>query len=124
MRKVSRKSTQKKRWRSNWKLAVVSTLQDTLQNNTKGIGIKTINIIFCYLGVENKDDIQHLDHEIKELNDSNMQIEADMMQLQTQVNIYSGIFPFLSQVFFCYRLPNFDCDCVVLPPKADFIDGM
>uniref|UniRef100_A0A8C6TEZ7 ST18 C2H2C-type zinc finger transcription factor n=1 Tax=Neogobius melanostomus TaxID=47308 RepID=A0A8C6TEZ7_9GOBI len=40
-------------------------------------------------GVENKDDIQHLDHEIKELNDSNMKIEADMMQLQTQVNIYS-----------------------------------
>lgn len=35
-------------------------------------------------GVENKDDIQHLDHEIKELNDSNMKIEADMMQLQTQ----------------------------------------
>ncbi|XP_075339339.1 suppression of tumorigenicity 18 protein isoform X1 [Odontesthes bonariensis] len=35
-------------------------------------------------GVENKEDIQHLDHEIKELNDSNMKIEADMMQLQTQ----------------------------------------
>ncbi|KAK2822509.1 hypothetical protein Q5P01_022574 [Channa striata] len=35
-------------------------------------------------GVENKDDIQHLDHEIKELNESNMKIEADMMQLQTQ----------------------------------------
>ena len=40
-------------------------------------------------GVENKEDIQHLDHEIKELNDSNMKIEADMMQLQTQVSIYS-----------------------------------
>ncbi|KAM6918374.1 suppression of tumorigenicity 18 protein isoform 2-T2 [Xenentodon cancila] len=37
-------------------------------------------------GVENKDDIQHLDHEIKELNDSNMKIEADMMQLQTQIS--------------------------------------
>ncbi|XP_073347697.1 suppression of tumorigenicity 18 protein [Pagrus major] len=35
-------------------------------------------------GVENKDDIQHLDHEIEELNESNMKIEADMMQLQTQ----------------------------------------
>ncbi|XP_047446339.1 suppression of tumorigenicity 18 protein isoform X1 [Mugil cephalus] len=35
-------------------------------------------------GVENKDDIQHLDHEINELNESNMKIEADMMQLQTQ----------------------------------------
>ncbi|KAL3055285.1 hypothetical protein OYC64_018052 [Pagothenia borchgrevinki] len=37
-------------------------------------------------GVENKEDIQHLDHEIKELNDSNMKIEADMMQLQTQIS--------------------------------------
>uniref|UniRef100_A0A1A8I9X5 Suppression of tumorigenicity 18 (Breast carcinoma) (Zinc finger protein) n=1 Tax=Nothobranchius kuhntae TaxID=321403 RepID=A0A1A8I9X5_NOTKU len=35
-------------------------------------------------GVENRDDIQHLDHEIMELNDSNMKIEEDMMQLQTQ----------------------------------------
>ncbi|KAM9322809.1 suppression of tumorigenicity 18 protein [Pholidichthys leucotaenia] len=35
-------------------------------------------------GVESKEDIQHLDHEIKELNESNMKIEADMMQLQTQ----------------------------------------
>uniref|UniRef100_A0A669DV32 ST18 C2H2C-type zinc finger transcription factor n=1 Tax=Oreochromis niloticus TaxID=8128 RepID=A0A669DV32_ORENI len=32
------------------------------------------------------DDIQHLDHEIKELNESNMKIEADMMQLQTQIS--------------------------------------
>lgn len=43
-------------------------------------------------GVENKEDIQHLDHEIKELNESNMKIEADMMQLQTQVSIYSHKF--------------------------------
>lgn len=43
-------------------------------------------------GVENKDDIQHLDHEINELNESNMKIEADMMQLQTQVSIYSNEF--------------------------------
>uniref|UniRef100_A0A8C3B1C9 ST18 C2H2C-type zinc finger transcription factor n=1 Tax=Cyclopterus lumpus TaxID=8103 RepID=A0A8C3B1C9_CYCLU len=37
-------------------------------------------------GVENKEDVQHLDHEIKELNESNMKIEADMMQLQTQIS--------------------------------------
>ncbi|XP_041658419.1 suppression of tumorigenicity 18 protein isoform X2 [Cheilinus undulatus] len=37
-------------------------------------------------GVENKEDIQHLDHEINELNESNMKIEADMMQLQTQIS--------------------------------------
>lgn len=41
------------------------------------------------LGVDNKEDAQHLDHEIKELNESNMKIEADMMQLQTQVDIHS-----------------------------------
>uniref|UniRef100_A0A087Y7Z8 ST18 C2H2C-type zinc finger transcription factor n=1 Tax=Poecilia formosa TaxID=48698 RepID=A0A087Y7Z8_POEFO len=35
-------------------------------------------------GVENKEDIHHLDHEIKELNNSNMKIEEDMMHLQTQ----------------------------------------
>ncbi|XP_028329251.1 suppression of tumorigenicity 18 protein isoform X2 [Gouania willdenowi] len=35
-------------------------------------------------GVENKEENQHLEHEIKQLNESNMQIEADMMQLQTQ----------------------------------------
>lgn len=40
-------------------------------------------------GVDNKEDAQHLDHEIKELNESNMKIEADMMQLQTQVDIHS-----------------------------------
>lgn len=33
--------------------------------------------------------MQHLDHEIKDLNESNMKIEADMMHLQTQVSIYS-----------------------------------
>lgn len=51
-------------------------------------------------GVENKDDIQHLDHEIEELNESNMKIEADMMQLQTQVNIHSGKFIILKDKVF------------------------
>ncbi|XP_029686475.1 suppression of tumorigenicity 18 protein isoform X2 [Takifugu rubripes] len=37
-------------------------------------------------GVENKEDIKHLDHEIEDLNESNMKIEADMMQLQTQIS--------------------------------------
>lgn len=37
-------------------------------------------------GMETNEDMQHLDHEIKELNESNLKIEADMMQLQTQVN--------------------------------------
>lgn len=44
-----------------------------------------------HTGVENREDIKHLDHEIKDLNESNMKIEADMMQLQTQVNIHSEV---------------------------------
>lgn len=47
--------------------------------------------VYFLSGVENKEDMQHLDHEIKELNESNMKIEADMMQLQTQVSFYSHI---------------------------------
>lgn len=39
----------------------------------------------CETGIESSEDMQHLDHEIKELNESNLKIEADMMQLQTQV---------------------------------------
>lgn len=42
--------------------------------------------VSCQSGIENNEDMQHLDHEIKELNESNLKIEADMMQLQTQVN--------------------------------------
>lgn len=49
----------------------------------------TTKMICSDLGVDNKEDAQHLDHEIKELNESNMKIEADMMQLQTQVDIHS-----------------------------------
>ncbi|XP_026872733.2 suppression of tumorigenicity 18 protein [Electrophorus electricus] len=37
-------------------------------------------------GIESSEDVQHLDHEIKELNESNLKIEADMMQLQTQIS--------------------------------------
>ncbi|XP_017578777.1 suppression of tumorigenicity 18 protein isoform X2 [Pygocentrus nattereri] len=37
-------------------------------------------------GIEGSEDMQHLDHEIKELNESNLKIEADMMQLQTQIS--------------------------------------
>ena len=45
--------------------------------------------MFFHSGVENREEVQHLDHEIKELNESNLKIEEDMMQLQTQVTIYS-----------------------------------
>ncbi|XP_034285641.1 suppression of tumorigenicity 18 protein isoform X3 [Pantherophis guttatus] len=36
-------------------------------------------------GLENEQEIRHLDEEIKELNESNLKIEADMMKLQTQI---------------------------------------
>lgn len=48
--------------------------------------------VSCQSGIENNEDMQHLDHEIKELNESNLKIEADMMQLQTQVNNISIYF--------------------------------
>lgn len=38
-------------------------------------------------GLENEEEIRHLDEEIKELNESNLKIEADMMKLQTQVRM-------------------------------------
>lgn len=58
--------------------------------NVKIFSLNITNMIVSFnSGVENKEDIQHLDHEINELNESNMKIEADMMQLQTQVSIYS-----------------------------------
>ena len=63
---------------------------------SENIYISSLNVknsmICFYAGVEKKEDIQHLDHEIEELNESNMKIEADMMQLQTQVNIHSDEF--------------------------------
>ncbi|XP_028831271.1 suppression of tumorigenicity 18 protein-like isoform X2 [Denticeps clupeoides] len=37
-------------------------------------------------GIENNGDMRHLDNEIKELNESNLKIEADMMKLQTQIS--------------------------------------
>lgn len=74
-------------------------------------------------GVENKEDIQHLDHEINELNESNMKIEADMMQLQTQVNIYSHKLIFMD-TFLRSLLAQFDDFFPPLYPKADLVYGM
>ncbi|MGH0131283.1 UNVERIFIED_CONTAM: hypothetical protein FKN15_046238 [Acipenser sinensis] len=37
-------------------------------------------------GIENEEDMKHLDEEIKELNESNLKIEADMQKLQTQIS--------------------------------------
>lgn len=76
--------------------------------NVKIFSLNMINLIIPFnLGVENKDDIQHLDHEINELNESNMKIEADMMQLQTQVNIYSDKFILTTMAWYLWSL-HFD----------------
>lgn len=45
----------------------------------------TLDLAHSCAGLENEEEIRHLDEEIKELNESNLKIEADMMKLQTQV---------------------------------------
>ena len=64
--------------------------------------------------------MQHLDHEIKELNESNLKIEADMMQLQTQVSINTKELATMSNIEF--RHIHFDR--ILSSPKADLVDGM
>ncbi len=82
-----------------------------------------INETICFdLGVEKKEDIQHLDHEIEELNESNMKIEADMMQLQTQVNIHSDELISRAKAR-DPRSPNLTSFCS-LYLKADIVYGM
>lgn len=39
-----------------------------------------------FVGLHNDDDIKQLDEEIKDLSESNSQVEADMIKLRTQVN--------------------------------------
>lgn len=93
--------------------------------NINVFSLNVINWMICFnSGVENKEDIQHLDHEIEELNESNMKIEADMMQLQTQVNIHSA---FISRTKGARSpLAHFDDFplFVLLYSKADIVYGM
>lgn len=81
------------------------------------------------LGVE--EDAQHLDHEIKELNESNMKIEADMMQLQTQVDIHSALLSTITsggEVLLTLapldKSAHFSRLRVSCTPKADIVYGM
>uniref|UniRef100_A0A8B9GNH6 ST18 C2H2C-type zinc finger transcription factor n=1 Tax=Astyanax mexicanus TaxID=7994 RepID=A0A8B9GNH6_ASTMX len=64
------------------------SIKRKLSGDEMTVKLKTSN------GIENSEDMQHLDHEIKELNESNLKIEADMMQLQTQVttSVYTYIY--------------------------------
>lgn len=38
-------------------------------------------------GIENDEEIKQLDEEIKDLNESNNQVESDMIKLRTQVSL-------------------------------------
>lgn len=38
-------------------------------------------------GIENDEEIKQLDEEIKDLNESNNQVESDMIKLRTQVRL-------------------------------------
>lgn len=42
---------------------------------------------FFGLGIENDEEIKQLDEEIKDLNESNNQVESDMIKLRTQVRL-------------------------------------
>ena len=67
-----------------------------------------------------------MDHEINELNESNMKIEADMMQLQTQVNLYSDNFHLNNKKddMFTIAARSTWQTFVFLYPKADLVYGM
>lgn len=109
MHTILRKSTRRKRWLSNWRPAAVS---EQRRDKTKTLSLQLNLYRKCgcfqlrcgkwdtllHTGVENKEDIKHLDHEIKDLSESNMKIEADMMQLQTQVNIQSEVWVWRMQI--------------------------
>lgn len=40
-----------------------------------------------FSGIENDEEIKQLDEEIKDLNESNNQVESDMIKLRTQVRL-------------------------------------
>lgn len=43
-------------------------------------------------GIENDEEIKQLDEEIKDLNESNNQVESDMIKLRTQVRRFTHIY--------------------------------
>ena len=47
--------------------------------------------MFLISGIENDEEIKQLDEEIKDLNESNNQVESDMIKLRTQVRLYFSV---------------------------------
>ena len=44
-----------------------------------------------FSGIENDEEIKQLDEEIKDLNESNNQVESDMIKLRTQVRQFLSV---------------------------------
>lgn len=66
------------------------------------------------LGIENDEEIKQLDEEIKDLSESNSQVEADMIKLRTQVKcchsvigigkeVASGCLKIVMSMIFCHE---------------------
>lgn len=48
-------------------------------------------MLFLVSGIENDEEIKQLDEEIKDLNESNNQVESDMIKLRTQVRQFLSV---------------------------------
>lgn len=49
-------------------------------------------MLWSCVGIENDEEIKQLDEEIKDLNESNNQVESDMIKLRTQVSFFFYLF--------------------------------
>lgn len=47
--------------------------------------------MFLVSGIENDEEIKQLDEEIKDLNESNNQVESDMIKLRTKVRQFLNV---------------------------------
>lgn len=57
------------------------------QKNLNTYPNRNLTLHFLVSGIENDEEIKQLDEEIKDLNESNNQVESDMIKLRTQVRL-------------------------------------
>lgn len=74
----------------------------TVQRQKKANASKKMNRIVVFVcfscsGIENDEEIKQLDEEIKDINESNNQVESDMIKLRTQVR-QADVFHFRAKV--------------------------
>lgn len=55
-------------------------------------------MLFLVSGIENDEEIKQLDEEIKDLNESNNQVESDMIKLRTQVRQFLSVQKYIKYV--------------------------